>query len=134
MSWRLPRPRVALPPQVGHAARVALAATLLVGVVYAGCVAILDRAVSARLVASVDTRLRQRLAGTGRLQPPGTGAGRARARQARARQARARQARARRAAAGSRRRAAGRIPTTMTTLTRRPCSCGGSGPGMPRSR
>ena len=65
MSWRLPRPRVALPPQVGHAARVALAATLLVGVVYAGCVTILDRAVSARLVASVDTRLRQRLAGTG---------------------------------------------------------------------
>jgi signal transduction histidine kinase len=56
---------VALPPQVGHAARVALAATLLVGVVYAGCVTILDRAVSARLVASVDTRLRQHLAGTG---------------------------------------------------------------------
>ena len=64
MSWRLPRPRVALPPQVGHAARVALAATLLVGVVYAGCVAILDRAVSARLVASVDARLSQRLAAT----------------------------------------------------------------------
>ena len=74
MSWRLPRPRVALPPQVGHAARVALAATLLVGVVYAGCVAILDRAVSARLVASVDTRLRQRLAGTGDgSSRPGTG-------------------------------------------------------------
>ena len=64
MSWRLPRPRVSLPPQVGHAARVALAATLLVGVVYAGCVAILDRAVSARLVASVDARLSQRLAAT----------------------------------------------------------------------
>ncbi|MGI8446827.1 MAG: hypothetical protein ACR2MP_06510, partial [Streptosporangiaceae bacterium] len=64
MSWRVPRPRVALPPQVGHAARVALAATLLVGVVYAGCVTILDRAVSARLVASVDTRLRQHLAAT----------------------------------------------------------------------
>ena len=81
MSWRLPRPRVALPPQVGHAARVALAATLLVGVVYAGCVTILDRAVSARLVASVDTRLRQRLAGTGTAPAgrPGTGrAGRAR--------------------------------------------------------
>jgi signal transduction histidine kinase len=56
---------VALPPQVGHAARVALAATLLVGAVYAGCVTILDRAVSARLVASVDTRLRQRLAAAG---------------------------------------------------------------------
>jgi len=64
VSWRLPRPRVSLPPQVGHAARVALAATLLVGVVYAGCVAILDRAVSARLVASVDARLSQRLAAT----------------------------------------------------------------------
>ena len=33
---RLPRPHVPLPPQFGHAARVALAATLLVGVVYAG--------------------------------------------------------------------------------------------------
>ena len=63
MSWRLPRPRVPLPPQSGHAARVALAATLLVGVVYAGCVTILDRAVTARLVASVDTRLREHLAG-----------------------------------------------------------------------
>jgi two-component system sensor histidine kinase CiaH len=59
---RLPRPRVPLPPQSGHAARVALAATLLVGVVYAGCVTILDRAVTARLVASVDTRLREQLA------------------------------------------------------------------------
>jgi signal transduction histidine kinase len=62
VSWRPPRLRVPLPPQVGHAARVALAATLLVGVVYAGCVTILDRAVSARLVASVDTRLREHLA------------------------------------------------------------------------
>ena len=35
-SWRLPGPHVPLPPQFGHAARVALAATLLVGVVYAG--------------------------------------------------------------------------------------------------
>ena len=59
MSWHLPWPRVRLPPQSGHAARVALAATLLVGVVYAGSVAILDRAVSARLVASVDTRLQR---------------------------------------------------------------------------
>jgi signal transduction histidine kinase len=67
VSWRLPR--VPLPPQSGHAARVALAATLLVGVVYAGCVTILDRAVTARLVASVDTRLREHLAGG----PPGSG-------------------------------------------------------------
>ena len=62
MSWLPPAPRLRLPPQFGHAARVALAATLLVGVVYAGCVTILDRAISARLVASVDTRLRERLA------------------------------------------------------------------------
>ena len=61
-TWRLPRPHVPLPPQFGHAARVALAATLLVGVVYAGCVTILDRAVTARLVASVDARLREHLA------------------------------------------------------------------------
>ena len=73
MSWRPPWPRVPLPPQFGHAARVALAATLLVGVVYAGCVAILDRAVSARLVASVDTRLREHLAGTSRGGPPTSG-------------------------------------------------------------
>jgi signal transduction histidine kinase len=61
-SWRLPRLRVPLPPQFGHAARVALAAALLVGVVYAGCVTILDRAVTAHLVASVDARLREHLA------------------------------------------------------------------------
>ncbi len=73
MSWRPPWPRVPLPPQFGHAARVALAATLLVGVVYAGCVAILDRAVSARLVASVDTRLREHLAGPSRGGPPAGG-------------------------------------------------------------
>jgi hypothetical protein len=60
---------VPLPPQFGHAARVALAATLLVGVVYAGCVTILDRAVSARLVASVDARLRQHLATAAPAQP-----------------------------------------------------------------
>ncbi len=58
-------PRVPLPPQFGHAARVALAAMLLVGVVYAGCVTILDRAVTARLVASVDVRLREHLADAG---------------------------------------------------------------------
>jgi signal transduction histidine kinase len=61
-NWRLPRLRRPLPPPFGHAARVALAATLLVGVVYAGCVTILDRAVTARLVASVDARLREHLA------------------------------------------------------------------------
>ena len=73
MSWRPPWPRVPLPPQFGHAARVALAATLLVGVVYAGCVTILDRAVTARLVASVDTRLRERLASAVASGHPGSG-------------------------------------------------------------
>ena len=113
MSWRLPWPRVPLPPQFGHAARVALAATLLVGVVYAGCVAILDRAVSARLVASVDTRLREHLAAA-----PGSGL----------------PAASHPAAGGEAGPAAGRTLTTMTTWTRHPCSCGGPGPGTPRSR
>jgi signal transduction histidine kinase len=61
MIRRLPGPRGPLSPQFGHAARVALAATVLVGVVYAGCVTILDQAVTAHLVASVDARLRERL-------------------------------------------------------------------------
>ena len=112
MSWRPPWPRVPLPPQFGHAARVALAATLLVGVVYAGCVAILDRAVSARLVASVDTRLREHLAGTSRGGPPAAG----------------------HPAAGGEARPARCTPTMTTTWTRHPCSCGGPGPGTPRSR
>ncbi len=66
--------RWALPPQVAHAARVALAATLLVGIVYVGCVAVLDRVVTSHLVAAVDARLQERLAdlsqaatGTGRV-------------------------------------------------------------------
>jgi signal transduction histidine kinase len=61
-SRRLPRPHVPLPPQFGHAARVALAAALLVGVVYAGCVTVLDQVVTARLVAAVDAQLREHLA------------------------------------------------------------------------
>ena len=110
----LPLPRVPLPPQFGHAARVALAATLLVGVVYAGCVAILDRAVSARLVASVDTRLREHLAAPPRSGPPA----------------------AARPAAGSEAGPAGQGArvTMTTTWTRPPCSCGGPGPGKPGSR
>ena len=36
------RLRGALPPEVGHAAKVAAAASLVVGVVYAGCVTVLD--------------------------------------------------------------------------------------------
>ena len=59
---RDPRPSRWLPPQTAHAARVALTATRLVGVVYLGCVAVLDRVVTGRLVAAVAARLRERLA------------------------------------------------------------------------
>ncbi|HTZ91147.1 MAG TPA: HAMP domain-containing sensor histidine kinase [Streptosporangiaceae bacterium] len=55
------RLRGAVPPEVTHAAKVALAASLLVGVVYAGCVTVLDKAVMARLTESVDARLAERL-------------------------------------------------------------------------
>jgi signal transduction histidine kinase len=54
---RLPRIR----PEIAHAARIALAATMLVGIVYAACVTVLDQFVSARLVDSVDVRLADRL-------------------------------------------------------------------------
>ncbi|HEY2641950.1 MAG TPA: HAMP domain-containing sensor histidine kinase [Streptosporangiaceae bacterium] len=54
---RLPRIR----PEIAHAARVALAAALLVGIVYAACVTVLDQVVSAKLVESVDVRLADRL-------------------------------------------------------------------------
>ena len=54
---RLPRIR----PEIAHAVRVALAASVLVGIVYAACVTVLDQVVSARLVASVDARLFDRL-------------------------------------------------------------------------
>ena len=52
-------------PEIAHAAKVALAASLLIGVVYAACVTVLDRAVSARLTASVDERLAERLTDVG---------------------------------------------------------------------
>ena len=55
------RPRWSPPPGSAHAARVALAASLLIGLVYAGCVTVLDRAVTARLVTAVDSRLQERL-------------------------------------------------------------------------
>jgi signal transduction histidine kinase len=57
MSLRRP----SLPPGAAHAARIALTASLLIGIVYAGCVTVLDRVVSARLVAAVDVRLHDRL-------------------------------------------------------------------------
>jgi signal transduction histidine kinase len=55
------RPRRWLSPQLAHASRVALAATLLVGIVYVGCVAVLDQVVTGRLAAAVDARLQERL-------------------------------------------------------------------------
>ena len=54
--------RPSLPPQVAHASRVALAATLLIAVVYAGSAALLDTIVADRLVGQVDARLTERLA------------------------------------------------------------------------
>ena len=56
------RLRGRIPPEIAHAAKVALAASLLVGIVYAGCVAVLDKVVTARLTQSVDARLAERLA------------------------------------------------------------------------
>ena len=52
--WRLPR-------QVASAVRVALAATVLIGIVYAGCVAALDALLAGRFVAQVDARLSDHL-------------------------------------------------------------------------
>ncbi len=54
--------RPALPPQAGHASRVALAATLLIAIVYAGSAAILDKVVGDRLINEADVRLEERLA------------------------------------------------------------------------
>ncbi len=54
--------RRARSPQFAHAARVAVAATVLIGVVYLGCAVVLDQVVAARLVAAVDSRLGERLA------------------------------------------------------------------------
>ena len=55
------RLRSAVPPKVVHAAKVAAAASLLVGIVYAACVTVLDQVVRARLTDSVDARLAERL-------------------------------------------------------------------------
>jgi signal transduction histidine kinase len=51
------RRRGLLAPQILHAAKVALAASLLVGVVYAGCAAVLDWVVSVRLTHSAESRM-----------------------------------------------------------------------------
>jgi signal transduction histidine kinase len=50
-----------LRPGLAHAARVALAASVLVCVVYAGCAAVLDAVISTRLMAEVDARLQERI-------------------------------------------------------------------------
>ena len=55
------RLRGLVPREVAHAARVAAAASLLVGVVYAACVTVLDQVVTARLTEAVDVRLAERL-------------------------------------------------------------------------
>ena len=57
---RLLRRRL-LPPQFGHAARVAAAATLIIGIVYTGCVTALNLTVATRLTGQTDTTLRDRL-------------------------------------------------------------------------
>ena len=58
----MPRLRRRIPPQIAHAAKVAVAASLFVGIVYAGCAAVLDQVVTTRLTQSVDERLEQQLA------------------------------------------------------------------------
>ena len=56
------RPRRLLPPQFAHAARVAAAATLVIAVIYTGCVTALDLIVESRLTGQTDVRLDDRLA------------------------------------------------------------------------
>ena len=55
------RLRGAVRREVLHAAKVAAAASLLVGVVYAACVAVLDQVITARVTEAVDVRLAERL-------------------------------------------------------------------------
>jgi signal transduction histidine kinase len=51
-----------IPREMAHAAKVALVASVLVGVVYGACVTVLDWFVSARMVQSVDNRIGDQLA------------------------------------------------------------------------
>ena len=65
-----------IPREVVHAAKVALVASLLVGVVYGACITVLDWFVSARVVQSVDTRIADQLAdmrARGQPEPPSAG-------------------------------------------------------------
>jgi signal transduction histidine kinase len=50
-----------LPPQFAHAARVAGAATLIIAIVYTGCVTVLNLREATRLTGQTDARLRDRL-------------------------------------------------------------------------
>jgi signal transduction histidine kinase len=59
--WRAILNRWRAVPGSVHAVRVALAATLLIGLVYAGCVLVLDALEARRLIATVDARLHERL-------------------------------------------------------------------------
>ena len=60
-SGRRILPRRLLPPQFAHAARVAGAATLIIAIVYTGCVTALDLVVAHRLTGQTDARLSDRL-------------------------------------------------------------------------
>jgi signal transduction histidine kinase len=55
-----------LPPQFGHAARVAVAATLVIAVIYTACVIVLNLVVLHRLTAQTDARLDDQLAAAGK--------------------------------------------------------------------
>jgi len=68
----MPRLRRRIPPEIAHAAKVAAAASLFVGIVYAGCAAVLDQVVTAKLTQSVDERLEQRVADAQEAGPGGT--------------------------------------------------------------
>jgi signal transduction histidine kinase len=68
----MPRLRGRIPPEIAHAAKVAVAASLFVGIVYAGCAAVLDQVVTVRLTQSVDDRLAQRLADAQEIGPGGS--------------------------------------------------------------
>ena len=65
MSWaravRRRLPGSLVPPQFAHAARVAGAATLIIAIVYTGCVTALDLMVTHRLTGQTDVRLSDRL-------------------------------------------------------------------------
>jgi signal transduction histidine kinase len=60
-SRRRPRSGGRIPREVVHAAKVALVASVLIGVVYGACATVLDWFVAARLVQSVDARLADQL-------------------------------------------------------------------------